>query len=398
MRPIRTTSVLLALFIPLVSSAARPANAEEPAKPSLALSERCQKLSNEGDYQSALEACQQAHALNPEPGLLVYIAQIQTALLHPVQAREALLRYLSGPVDERNRKMAEGQIRYLETRISTLLVTTQLAGAEIRIDDQVMDASLLARGVPVAAGAHRVTLQANGSTFSRFIFLRGGERTAIELPGSGTIALSCAASQIRFFIDDQELDAAQATRGSPRAAGVHRVTFRSGASAWPNQQVMVNPDERVAVVCAPPPSAVLANPSRPASNPRGYWVAGVGLALGGAALATAIYNGNEYDRWQAANDSLRDDILNRGDLTLAEQARRAQENNQLMDSIQTRRKVAIGLGIAGGLVTAGGVALLFADSAAAARNRSGSWLRRVAAGVTVNGALSSGEIAWRGTW
>jgi hypothetical protein len=123
----------------------------------------------------------------------------------------------------------------------------------------------------------------------------------------------------------------------------------------------------------------------------------VGLALGGAALATAIYNGSEYNRWQTANDSLRSDTIAQ-DLTLAEQVRRAEENNQLMEDIQTRRKVALGLGIAGGLVTAGGVALLFADSAAAERNASSSWFRRVAAGVTFNGAATSGAIAWRGAW
>jgi len=132
-------------------------------------------------------------------------------------------------------------------------------------------------------------------------------------------------------------------------------------------------------------------------NKRGYWIMGVGLAIGGAALATGIYNATEYNRWQSANDSLRRDSLT-SDLTLAEQARRAQENNQLMEDIQTRRKVAIGLGITGGLVTAGGVALLLADSAPHARNGSSSWLRKIAGGVVLNGAISSGEIAWRGAW
>ena len=382
----------------LVSSVARPASADEPVKPWKVLSDRCQKLSNEGDYEGALQACEQAYEMNADPGIVAYIAQIQTALLHPVQARDALLRYLSGPLDEDHRKTAEAQLRYLETLIATLQVTTLLEGAEIRIDDQGIDPKALVRGVQLPAGAHRVTVQSNGSTFSRFIFVRAGEPTRIELPGSGSIALSCAIPQVRFFVDDQEVDRTQAARGVSLGAGSHRVRFKVGANSWPAQPVMVNLDERVSVVCAPPPaSRTTTAESRSASNPRGYWIAGGGLALAGAALAAAIYNGSEYDRWKTANDSLRRAMLAQ-ELALTEQARRAKENNQLMDSIQTRRKVAIGLGITGALVTAGGVLLLFTDSAAAERNGSSSWFRKIAAGMTIDGAMHSGEIAWHGAW
>jgi len=390
----RTTSVLLALLIPLVS-VARSARAAEAADTWDTLIEQCQNLPNAGDYTGALNACERAYALKPEPRILAYMAQVHTVLLHPVQARDALRRYLrSASISEENRKTAEAQLRHLETLITTLSVTTRVEGAEVRIDDQVTDLGALERGVELPAGAHRVTLQSKGAALSRFIFLRAGERTQIELPGGGTIALSCAIPHVRFFIDEQEVDAAQASRGVPSVAGGHRVTFKVGAATSSGQTVVVHPDQHLSVVCAPPPSAQ----TRSGSNPRGYWVMGAGLALSGAALATGIYNGNEYDRWQTANDSLRHDILTDDDLTLAEQRHRAQENNELMDRIQARRKVAIGLGIAGGLITAGGVALLFSDSAASERNSASSWFRKIASGVTFNGAMSSGEIAWRGAW
>jgi len=119
--------------------------------------------------------------------------------------------------------------------------------------------------------------------------------------------------------------------------------------------------------------------------------------VGVAALTTAIYNGSEYNRWQTANDDLRDS-LRQNDLTLAEGASRAEDNDRWMESIKTRRKVAIGLGVASALVTAGGVALIVADSATRARSGSGSWFRRVADGLTVDGSRTSGEIAWRCAW
>ena len=395
MRSLPRTSVFLALLIPLLQSIPRPALAAEPEKPWRVAYDRCQKLSNDGDYTTALEACEQAYSLNPDPGILAYIAQIQTALLHPVQAREALDRYLrSGPVDDADRKTAEAQIRYLETRISTLLVTTSMQGAEIRVDDQVIDRGSLAQGVQLMAGAHQITLQAQGETFNRFVVLRGGERTQLELPGPGSITLSCAVPETRFFIDDRELDAGQASRGVPRAAGNHRVTFKAGSNAWLTETVLVSPDQVVSVVCTPSALAQ-GTATRPGMNPRGYWVTGAGLSLGIAALVTAIYNGNEYDRWQTANESLRS---NQSKLEFDQFKNQAADNDQLMENIQTRRKVAIGLGIAGGLVTAGGVALLFHDSTASTRQGSNSWLRSMASGLRFNGATSSGEIAWGGTW
>lgn len=354
---------------------------------------RCEQLGTEGKYRDALEACERAAETNPDPELLTYIAQIQTALLHPVQAREALRRYLeAGQLKPGERKTAEDQIRFLDSQIATLSVTTRLEGAEIRVDDEVMDPNVLDRGVPLPTGAHRVTLQAKGSTFSRFISLRAGEPTRIELPGSGTIALSCAIPQVRFFIDDQEVNRALAARGVPRDAGSHRVTFKAGATTWPAETVTVNPDERTSVVCAPSP-APLPPPRRAGINTRGYWVTGTGLALGVAALATAVYNGHQYDKWRTANDRLRTERL-----TFEQQNQIDAANNQLRESIQTTRKVAAGLGIASGLVTAGGVALLFSDYRKPAQNGSSSWFRKVANGLTVNGALTSGEIAWRNTW
>src|SRR3954469_21941370 len=99
-------SVVLAVLIPLVSSTTRWANADEPIKPSKALVDRCEKLSNEGNYASALDACERASELDPDPGLLAYIAQIQTALLHPVEAHDALERYLrSGELSPANRQL-----------------------------------------------------------------------------------------------------------------------------------------------------------------------------------------------------------------------------------------------------------------------------------------------------
>jgi len=393
MRSIRPVPVLFGLLIPFLQVTARPALAEEPVKPWRARYDQCQKLSNDGDYAAAVEACEQAYALNPDPGILAYIAQIQTALLHPVQARDALDRYLhSGRLDDADRKTAEAQVRYLDTQITTLRIVTELEGAVVSVDDQVIDAGSRERGVRLSAGAHRVTVQAKGATYSRFIVLRGGERTQLELPGTGTIAISCAVPGTRIFVDQHEVDAVQASRGVARPAGTHRVTFKADAISWPEQVVSVNPDERVAVVCTAPVADHASS-----MNPRGYWVTGAGLALGVAALTTAIYNGTQYNRWETANDDLRNDLKD-NTVSLVEATHRAQENDQLMDSIKTGRKVAVGLGVASALVTTGGVLLLFSDAKKPTHTGTSSWFRQVASGVNVSAGMNSGELAFRGAW
>src|SRR6478609_3314022 len=135
MRPTSSTSLFIALLIPLLQSVARPALATEPDKPWRSAYDRCQKLSNDGDYGAALEACEQAYTLNPDPGILAYIAQIQTALLHPVQARDALDRYLpSGRLDDADRQTAEAQVRYLETQIGTLALVIRVEAGRVGVD------------------------------------------------------------------------------------------------------------------------------------------------------------------------------------------------------------------------------------------------------------------------
>jgi len=395
MRPFSSRSARLALLLTLWPLGVPAAHGAEPEKPWKTLYERCQKLSNEGDYQASLEACEQAYALNSDPGILAYIAQIHTALLHPVQAREALNRYLrTTRLDDADRKTAEAQVRYLDGLIGTLVVTTRLQGAELRVDDRVVDAGALASGADLAAGPHQVTLTAQGATVSRFVVVRARERTQLELPSDGTIVLSCAVAETQFFVDGQAVEASAAGRGVPRAAGRHRVSFKAGQSVWPEQSVTVNSDERVAVACGEPPAAQ-GQPARARMNPRGYWVTAAGLTLGVASIATAIYNGTEYKRWEDANDNLARNISR---LPFEESREQAQENDALMASIKTRRNVSIGLGVAGALVTAGGVALILSDSKAAERRNASFWFRKVATGLRVSGARSEGEIAWRGAW
>src|SRR6478735_1125340 len=116
MRTFLSKARFFVLLVPLLQLGVRTAHAAEPEVTTWqTLFERCQKLSNEGDYTGALKNCQQAYALHADPGIQAYIAQIHTVLLHPVQALEALEKYLeSREITDAERKTADAQRRYLE--------------------------------------------------------------------------------------------------------------------------------------------------------------------------------------------------------------------------------------------------------------------------------------------
>ena len=133
MRLISRLIVPLALLAQFV---APRASADETPRPGEIPYQHCQTLIGEGDYPGALEECQRAYEMSSEPGILVQIAQLETALLRPVGARDTLRRYLrASSLEPGKRQVAERQIRYLETLIATLSVTTRLEGASIRVDE-----------------------------------------------------------------------------------------------------------------------------------------------------------------------------------------------------------------------------------------------------------------------
>lgn len=114
---------------------------------------------NQGDYENALRAFNEAYAVSPNFAVLYNIGQTQVALGRPLEATATLSRYLregGDAISPARRKQVEDQIKLLETFLIDLDVAAN-PGASISVDGREVGRTPLSEPVRLTAGAHKVT-------------------------------------------------------------------------------------------------------------------------------------------------------------------------------------------------------------------------------------------------
>jgi drug/metabolite transporter (DMT)-like permease len=100
-----------------------------------------------------------------------------------------------------------------------------------------------------------------------------------------------------------------------------------------------------------------------ASPTLGYWLGGIGLGLGAAALGHYFWNRARFDRWRSEQDRIQSE-----DLSGQAYLERQHDNNQLAGSIERASHWTVALSVAGGaLFTSGATFWLVTASAPGAR-------------------------------
>ena len=120
------------------------------------------KLYAEGDYALAVIEFQRAYELVSDYRVLYNIGQVHIQLAHYARAQRALVQYLreaGGRIDQERRSAVEADLAMLAARTGTLRVETNVAGAEILIDDIAMGSSPLVEPLLLDAGEHRLSLR-----------------------------------------------------------------------------------------------------------------------------------------------------------------------------------------------------------------------------------------------
>src|SRR4051812_22489864 len=95
------------------------------------------ELAEQGLYAAAPEQFRSAYEKSPHFAVLYNIGQAQMALGRPIEAIEALTRYLRDGVDQvplSRREQVHAQIALLESRLAELSVTTDRPGALVTVD------------------------------------------------------------------------------------------------------------------------------------------------------------------------------------------------------------------------------------------------------------------------
>lgn len=138
---------------------------------------------DEGRYQEALEAFQEAYRLAPHPSVRVNMANCYEKLERPVEAIDHFERYLleAGDLPPARRREIEETLARLRGQVGELFFRVEPAGATVTIDGRTSLEAPILDAVRLPQGPHQVSVQANGRIEQREVTVRGGERDELQV-------------------------------------------------------------------------------------------------------------------------------------------------------------------------------------------------------------------------
>ena len=254
------------------------------------------RLGEAGAYREAAAEFERAYRLSPHYAVLYNLGQAYMALSQPVEAVEALQRYLTEGASQiltARRSEVQAALKQQRARIGSVTVDANVDGAALLIDGRTVGRSPLPSPVRVARGEHQISAVLDG--------YRATPRT-ITVTGDGArvaLALERAAIGEPGGAPGNKAEAA----GGSSAAGV---ALAAPAPKVPAQSTPLAAPPRAS---APPGASLLAPPvgtePGPQDNARGRHVAGwivgaVGLAVGGVALGHYFWNRSRFESYESA--------------------------------------------------------------------------------------------------
>jgi tetratricopeptide (TPR) repeat protein len=268
--------------------------------------DRGMELAGEGAYSEALVEFTRAHEISPHFAVLYNIGQAHVALGRPVEAVDALTRYLEqggAEIPVERRKQVDAEILKQKARIAEVEVRTDVPGAIVSIDGKEIGRTPLSTPIRLAIGTHQIVAAVPGRpSVEQSVTVAGEERRRVDL-------------------------------AIPAAAAAP--TLAPARSATPA-----------------PPVPPRASASGGMQRTLGYVAGAVGIGLGGATVAHYFWNKNRYDDWSVENERLEDA---KGDDDYEE---RLAANNELSESIDRATVVTVGLGVGAGVVLGTGIVLI----------------------------------------
>jgi tetratricopeptide (TPR) repeat protein len=148
--------------------------------------DRGYELYDEGEYSLALIEFTRAYELVPNYRVLYNIGQVNIQLGQYANARRALKEYMEKGGDELSndrRTSVAKDLEMLDRRTAFLMITSNVTGAEVLVDDVVVGKTPLEAPLLVDAGVHRVTLRRSGyQQKTNRIILAGGDEQSVPFP------------------------------------------------------------------------------------------------------------------------------------------------------------------------------------------------------------------------
>jgi len=305
---------------------AEPSRAEDPRTAAADHYARGTELAGQGLYAAALEQFNAAYTASPHFAVLYNIGQAEMALGRPLEAIEALTKYLRDGADQvplSRREQVQAQIGLLESRLAELSITADRVGAVVRVDGRDVGSTPLFQPIRLAAGAHTVTAALpNGAQLTRDVPLRESERQTVELTFGAA---------------------------PPPAARTAAISEAPDTSS-PGGPLLLSTS------AGPPPEPWYFHGKT--MRRMAYVLTGVGVLSAGAAVGIYLAKRGQYDDWKTGNTALQSDTLGS-----AAYMAQATSNNAQASSLNNANHAIVGLSIAGGVLAAAGITLFFVDRA-----------------------------------
>src|SRR5579859_5052668 len=189
-RGLGTASIAVALSIATASSARpkkAPVDTAQAAPPPEAQQrfQRALDLYEEGNLDAARTELQRAYEIAPNWRLLFNLGQVTYELHDYPAALAAFEKYLSeggAKVPDARRTQVESDIQKLKARVARLDVASDVAKADVFVDDVAVGTTPFASPLVVSAGRRKITVAKNGyATVTRYVDLAGGDSSQVNV-------------------------------------------------------------------------------------------------------------------------------------------------------------------------------------------------------------------------
>jgi hypothetical protein len=166
--------------------AARAQNTNEANREARERFQRGVELYKEADFRAALLEFRRAYGLAPNYVVLFNLGQANYELQDYAAAKlafEAYLREGGTAVPADRRRQVEAELTRLATRVATLTLRTNVAGAEVLVDDVLVARTPLHAPLVVSAGRRKLTVMlASAPPTTRYVDVAGGVHEVVDLP------------------------------------------------------------------------------------------------------------------------------------------------------------------------------------------------------------------------
>jgi tetratricopeptide (TPR) repeat protein len=156
----------------------------------------------DGDLKGALIEFKRAYSASPNYRVLYNLGQVSSELRDYVEAQRYFQRYLrdgGSEIDPARRREVESSVAKLAGRIATVVVSCNIDGAEVFVDDVSVGRSPLDQPLKLSVGTRRISAAISGSRrMTKVVEAAGGETVFVKLDLPPTPAAVAATTEQRW--------------------------------------------------------------------------------------------------------------------------------------------------------------------------------------------------------